>query len=56
VVGKHKNLLIEDRKTHPIPFIKSCHELPCISDECEMLVCKETENQEVGKRHKKETT
>jgi hypothetical protein len=35
---------------------KNRQELPCISDQCEMLVCKSAENQKVGKHHKKKTS
>jgi hypothetical protein len=41
---------------YPIRVIENHHELTCIGDECELLVCKSTGNQKVGKHRKKKTS
>jgi hypothetical protein len=54
VVGKYKKFAYRRwENTYPIPVITTCYELPCISEECEMLVCNSTGNQDVGKHRKK---
>jgi gamma-glutamyl phosphate reductase len=54
VAGKHKKVAYgRQEKIYPIPVIKNCYELLCSIDVCEILVCKSTGNQEVGKHCKK---
>jgi hypothetical protein len=55
VVGKHKKFAYRRQEnTYLILVIKNLCELPCVSDE--MLICKSTGNQEVGRHRKKKTS